>query len=169
MNTAADNWIQQWPQIKRQFRRAINHSAHAAIASINADGTPHLTPIGSLMLTTPGRGIYFEQFTTRLPENVWNNPNICVLAVNSGKWFWLAAILKGRFSAPPAIRLSGIAGKRRAATRAEIKCWQKQVNGAQWTKGYQAMWAGMATVREIQFTAYLPIEIGAMTRQNPEG
>ena len=153
-----------WREIKTLFRQSLVSSMHYSIASVTADGHPHVTPIGSLMLGKPGHGIYFEAFTSKLPENIKHNPQVCVLAVNSSKWFWLKSLIKGQFTSPPGVRLHGTAGIRRDATEAEIDRWQQQVQALKWTKGHAAMWSGMSAVREIQFEAFEPIRIGKMTR-----
>ena len=103
--------IKDWSQIRQIFRDTFASCSHYAIASVDKDGTPHVTPIGSLMLTEPGKGIYFEKFTSQLPKNYRHNPNITVLAVNSGRWFWLKSLLSGKFKQTPAIRLIGTAGE----------------------------------------------------------
>ncbi len=154
---------QSWPEIKKLFYQCMESSMHASIASVGKNGEPHVTPIGSLTLTKPGRGYYFEAFTFNMPRNVELNNNICILVVNSGKWFWFRSLLKGRFLQPPGIRLRGKAGTRRAATSQEIERFQKQVRIARWLKGHAILWSGMATVRDIEFTSIEPIKIGRMT------
>jgi uncharacterized protein len=80
----------QWASIRELFKDSFFSSFHYAIASINLDGTPHVTPIGSLLLNrAEPKGIYFEIFTSTLRKNVERDPNVCVLAVNSGRWFWI--------------------------------------------------------------------------------
>ena len=49
-----------WHVIKRLFRKSFASSFHYAIASVGQDGEPHVTPIGSLILGSPGQGVYFE-------------------------------------------------------------------------------------------------------------
>ena len=77
-----------WKDIKRLFKQSFSSSFHFAIASVSENGEPHITPIGSLILGKPGKGIYFEKFTQTMPCNFLSNRKICVLAVNSSKWFW---------------------------------------------------------------------------------
>jgi len=159
--------ISQWPQIKTLFNQALDSSMHIAIASVNDEGEPHVTPIGSMTLGAPGRGYYFEAFTSGMPKNFRNNPAVCVLAVNSSKWFWFRSLLKGQFIQPPGIRLRGTAGPVRAATKQEIERWQRRVRAARRLKGHAQLWAGMAKVRDIEFTSIEPIRIGQMTQQTP--
>lgn len=153
-----------WEKIKNIFNQATNSSGHHALASVNEDGSPHITPIGSFMLGKVGKGFYFEKFTTKMPQNFETNKQVCVLAVNGGKWFWIKAILLGRFSSPPAVRLFGEVGERRKATEAEMKLWNKRVGGLSFSKGYKLMWSGMSMVREVRFTEVKPVRIGKMTR-----
>ena len=153
-----------WALVKKIFNQATDSSGHHALASVNADGTPHITPIGSLVLGKTGKGFYFERFTTNMPKNFETNNQVCVLAVNGSKWFWLKAILFGHFASPPAVRLLGEVGEKREATKAELALWHKRVGSLSFTKGYKEMWAGMSMVREITFTDVKPVYIGNMTR-----
>ena len=153
-----------WEEIKALFRRSFRSSFHYAIATVNEDGTPHITPIGSLILGEPGKGFYFEEFPRQLPRNLQANQQICVMAVDSGIGFWLRSLLGGKFIAPPGIRLYGTAGELRPATEAEITRWQRRVRRVRFTKGHKMMWREMRMVREIEFTHAKLIEIGEMTR-----
>ncbi|GAA0350893.1 hypothetical protein GCM10009092_14110 [Bowmanella denitrificans] len=153
-----------WAMIRRIFAQSFSSSSHYAIASVGEDGLPHVTPIGSLMLTEPGKGLFFEKFTRQLPVNIRYNANICVLAVNSGRWFWLKSLLKGRFDNWPALRLKGVAGERRDATEDECQRWFKRVNAMSFTKGYDLMWKDLCQVRELYFHTVEPVKIGAMTK-----
>lgn len=154
---------QQWPRIRRVFSKAFNSSLHYAIATVAPDGTPHVTPIGSILLLEPGRAIYFEEFTTRMPAYFRENSRVCVLAVNSGRWFWLGALLRGRFRQPPAIRLLGSVGVRRQATAAEFARWRRRVRLLGFTRGYTLLWSRMCMVRELHFTEVDAVNLGAMT------
>ncbi|GGO72665.1 pyridoxamine 5'-phosphate oxidase family protein [Bowmanella pacifica] len=156
---------QDWPQIRRMFARSFSSSSHYAIASIGEDGLPHVTPIGSLILTEPGKGVFFEKFTRQLPLNLSHNANICVLAVNSGRWFWLKSLLRGGFDNWPALRLKGQAGERREASEEECQRWFKRVNMLSFTKGYDLMWKDMCQVRELHFHTVEPVKLGAMTQK----
>jgi hypothetical protein len=115
------------------------------------------------MLREPGRAIYFEEFTQRMPLNFRDNQHVCVLAVRSGLLFWLWSLIRGGFRTPPAIRLHGTVGVSRPATDAEIRLWHRRVGRLRFTRGYQILWAGMRTVREIYFTHADAIHVGRMT------
>ena len=76
-----------WGEIKELFHESFRSSFHYAIATVSDDGKPHVTPIGSLILGRPGFGFYFEEFSKNLPRHLGSNGHVCVLAVNSSRWF----------------------------------------------------------------------------------
>ena len=78
-----------WTLIKSLFRDGVKSSGFFAIASSNPDGSPHVSPIGSLILYEPGHGVYADEFPAILSRNIAHNPRVCVMSVNSGKGFWL--------------------------------------------------------------------------------
>ncbi|MCB1792516.1 MAG: pyridoxamine 5'-phosphate oxidase family protein, partial [Gammaproteobacteria bacterium] len=80
---------ENWPQIRHLFSDAFRSSLHYAIATVGENGEPHVTPIGSLVLGRPGSAFYFEKFTRRMPRNLADGSRVCVLAVNSSRWFWI--------------------------------------------------------------------------------
>ncbi len=154
---------ENWTEIKQLFKRSFRSSLHYAIATVNENGEPHITPIGSLILGEPGKGVYFEKFPRQMPQNLQANQQVCVLAVDSGIGFWLRSLLRGKFIAPPAVRLYGVAGELREATQKEIQRWQRRVRSMRFTKGHAMLWADMKMVREIEFTRAEPVQIGEMT------
>jgi hypothetical protein len=134
------------------------------MATVGEDGRPHLTPIGSVLLNEDGRGIFFDIFSSQLSQNLDRDPRVCVMAVDSGKSFWLASLARGRFSAPPALRLTATAGPRRPATRAEQQRWLHRVRPLRRLKGHHLLWRNLTHVRDLTFHAALPVHLGAMTR-----
>ncbi len=155
-----------WNDVKSLFRASFKSSFHFSIATVTANGEPHVTPIGSLILGEPGHGFYFEKFTQQLPRNFEGNRKVCVLAVNSSRWFWLKSLTGGRFTTPPAVRLHGLAGDLREATDIEIAIWQNRVKRVSFTKGHAMMWRSMSMVRDIEFNRIEPVHIGEMTRDS---
>ena len=153
-----------WEAIRAVFRDAFKSSLHYAIATVNADGTPHVTPIGSLILEADHKGFYCEEYPRTMTKNLENNQRVCVMAVNAGKWYWLRSIFRGRFSKPPGVRLMGTVGERRRATEEETARWLKRVRPLRRFKGYNLLWSNMRTVREITFDSFEPVRAGAMTR-----
>jgi hypothetical protein len=154
-----------WKQIRRLFGHAFASSLHYSMATVTPEGLPHVTPVGSLVLREVGHGVYFEEFTRRMPENFRTNQNVCVLAVRSGVVFWLWSLLRGGFATPPAIRLHGTVGAPRAATEEEMRVWQRRVRKLRYTRGHRMMWARMSTVRDVYFTRVDGIHMGEMTRE----
>ena len=52
-----EQWETAWALVNRSFRSPL----HYAFASVNPDGTPHVTPIGSLLLREDEpTGFYFR-------------------------------------------------------------------------------------------------------------
>jgi len=155
-----------WNEVNSLFKKSFKSSFHYAIASVNEKGEPHVTPIGSLILSKPGCGIYFEKFPQQMPKNFKNNQQVCVLAVNSSRWFWLKSLVGGKFSSPPAVRLHGVVGELRDATETEVKLWQKRVKSVRFSKGHALMWRDMCRVRDIKFNRIESVELGEMTRES---
>lgn len=155
--------LDDWPGVKRMFRRGLRSSRHFAIATVGEDGGPHLTPIASVILTEPGKGFFFDIFTERLGENLDRDPRVCVLAVDSGLRFWLGSLLRGRFADPPALRLLGTAGPRRPATPEERERWLRRVRPVRRLVGYRLLWGHLDHVRDLTFDAAIPVGMGPMS------
>ncbi len=152
-----------WPEIKAAFEAGIKSSRHCAIASVGADGYPHVTPIGFVFLRDDFSAYYFEEYTKRLRENVEHNPRVCLLLVNSGALFWLRSLYKGRFAAAPGIRLRGLAGERRPAREEEKAAYRARVKSLRSLKGYQLIWRDLSHVREIKLESCEPVAYPGMT------
>ncbi|MBS4104416.1 pyridoxamine 5'-phosphate oxidase family protein [Tsukamurella paurometabola] len=147
-------------------RRAIRTSLHCAIASCNPDGSPHVTPIGSILLDRDARsGIYFDVFNARLARNLARDPRITVLAVDSGSLRWLRALLRGRFEQSPGVQLVGTAGPARPARPEEIARFRRLVGPLGRTPGGRAFWSDLSRVRDLRFDDARPIHLGSMTRE----
>jgi hypothetical protein len=153
-----------WREIRRVFTAAFASSFHFAIATVGADGEPHVTPIGSVVLTEPGRGFYFEEFPSRLPRNLRGDPRVSILGVNSSRVFWLRALLLGRFPSPPAIRLNGrVVGEPREVTAGELALWQRRVRRLRRLRGYALLWGRLRRVRDLEINTAEPVLLGPMT------
>jgi len=152
-----------WNRIKRIFNDGAKSNFYFSVASTNTDGSPHVTPIGSLMLYEPGRGVYLDELPVRLSRNIGHNPRVCVMAVNGGTGFWFSSLIRGRFNRHVGLRLTGTAGGRRPGTQAEIDRWLRRVSLFRWTKGYDRLWRGMKMVRDITFDGVMPVTGGRMS------
>lgn len=153
----------KWNLIRPIFDNAFKSCMHFAMATVNADGSPHITPIGSLILREDPTGYFFDEYCTRTRENLSRNPRVCFLAVNADRTFLVKSLIKGKFSAPPAVRLMGTVKELREATPDELAAWHSRVAFARLTKGYEIMWSRMHSVRDVQFDSFEPMVSGKMT------
>jgi hypothetical protein len=155
-----------WRTAKAVVRRARSSSLHCAIASIEADGSPHVTPIGSVMLGDPGQAVYLDVFNVALGRNLDRDPRCAVLAVDSSKLTWARALLTGQFDAPPGVRLIGTVGPARTATSEERERFGRAVRSALHTRGGRRMWGNQERLRarDLTITGVVPVRIPAMTR-----
>jgi uncharacterized protein len=153
----------KWELIRSVFAQAFNSCMHYAMATVNEDGSPHVTPIGALILREDRTGYFFDEYCTRTRDNLNSNPRACFLAVNADKAFWGKSLADGKFASPPAIRISGTVRAPREATGEEIAAWQNHVAFARGTRGYEIMWSRMHIVRDVLFDSLEPVEVAAMT------
>jgi predicted pyridoxine 5'-phosphate oxidase superfamily flavin-nucleotide-binding protein len=152
-----------WETIRAVFEEGSKSCVHFAFATVNQDGSPHVTPIGALILRNDQTGFYFDENPIRMPQNLNRNPRVCIMAVNSDLMFWGTALTAGKFTTPPAVRLSGTVGELRNATTDEVAAWQEKVAIAKGTKGYEFLWEKMMKVRDITFDSFEPVYLGEMT------
>ena len=153
-----------WETIRAVFEDGFKSCSHFAVATVNDDGSPHVTPIGALILREDQTGFYFEENPTRMPRNLKRNPRVCILAVNADKAFWGQSLVEGKFISPPAVRLLGTAGELREATADEVAAWQEKIAIAKGTKGYSLLWERFGRVRDITFDSFEPVLVGEMTK-----
>ena len=153
-----------WQIIRELFKSTFNTTGHFSLATVNQDGLPHVTPIGSIVLRDDKTGFYCEGFSRNIPLNLQTNPRVCIMAVNAGKFFWLKSIFRGRFDTPPGVRLMGRAGEKRKGIDWELAQWQKRVKIFKKFKGYDLLWKDLTDVRDIYFDAFEPVQAGVMTR-----
>ena len=137
---------------------------HIPIASVNSENVPTITPIGSLFLNDNQTGFYFAKFAIKLNQNSKINKNVCLLAVKTGKLFWLKSLFKGSFSEYPAVKIYGVLGEKREATPKEFRDFQRRVRSTKMLKGHQYLWENMSMIREITFTKAEKINLGNMTK-----
>lgn len=154
---------ENWPAIRTHLNSSFKSSLHVSIASVDSDNQANVTPIGSVFLNDNLEGFYFEKFPTHLPADAKENPNICLLAVNSGRWFWVKSLFSGRFDLFPAIKLFGRLGEKRVATDKELSRLKRRVRLTKGLKGHDYLWKDMSHIREIHFTRAQKINLGAMT------
>ena len=154
---------ENWRLIKRHFNVSFKTSLSVSIASVDNENKPTVTPIGTLFLNSNQTGFYFEKFPKKIQENVKTNKNICVLAVNSSKWFWFKSLFIGKFKTNPAIKLYGQLGELRKATDKEISRLNKRMKATNGLNGNTYLWKKMVYVRDIKFSEVETINLGKMT------
>ena len=155
-----------WKIIKQVFLQAQGSSMHCSIASVDEQGQPHITPIGTVFLRNDQTGYFFDTYTNQLSKNLLKQPKVCIMAVNTSKRFWLRSLIQGKFSTLPAIRLYGEIGAVRPATSEEIASVQQRIKPLTWTKGSRLIWSDFSHVRDIRFTEAHPARYPHMM---PEG
>ncbi len=155
--------VKNWDKIRLHFKKTFSTSMHVAIASVDDQGQPTTTPIGTFFLNKDQTGFYFEKYTTKLPLRANANKNICVLGVHSSKWFWLKSLFKGKFSAYPAVKLYGQLGVKRKASPLELRALKRRMRATKRLKGHQILWSKMDYVRELSFSKAEKINLPVMT------
>jgi uncharacterized protein len=153
-----------WKTIQEVFKESRGSSLYFAVATVNEDGSPHVTPIGALFLREDKTGFFFDEFPVNLSKNIERTSRVCILVVNSNLAFWQQSLFAGKFTTPPAVRLMGSVGNKRKATEEEISMWQDHVKIARGTKGHDLLWKNMQTVRDISFDSFEPVSCGEMTQ-----
>jgi hypothetical protein len=152
-----------WDQLKGRAGKVFGSSLHFAIATTNPDGTPHVTPIGSLILGEPGEAFFFEVFARQLSKNLDRGSAVAVLGVNSSSSLWARAFVAGHFTSPPAFRLLGVAGERRPSTAEERARWRRKLRFLRWTRGHDRLFGNLDFVRELHLHEVKPVRFGQMT------
>lgn len=152
-----------WSEVKALFGR----EKHFAVGTVDADGTPRVSPIGSIALGDEGEGLYLECFPRAMRENLDRDARMCIMAVRGGTGFWLKSLWRGAFPTPPALRLVAEAGPRREATRAEIDAWLAKVRPLRRLKGHDLLWGSMTHARDFRVLRVEPVGLGRMTAPGP--
>ena len=156
------NIMEDWSKVKEVFEVGQASTIYCSIATVSTNGIPHITPVGTVFLRDDQTGYFFDHYAESLGKNIDLNPNVCIMAVNSGRLYWLRSLIKGRFVSPPGVRLYGKAGAIRPASAEEIEKIEKRVKPTQFLKGARALWSGFTHVRDIEFTSYKPITYPVM-------
>lgn len=142
-----------------KVRHFIHRRTFFCTAAVNEAEGIRLFPIGSLRLDHAGNGSYLEVFARPVSPGA----TISFLAVEINPLAWFKAMLSGRFERPPALRLRGEVGARRASTPEEKEHFQRRVGWLLKTRGGKALWSRPDHVREVRFEAARPVRLGSMT------
>ena len=157
--------ISEWTKIRKHFNKSFSSNFYISVASVDSENNPTVTPIGTIFLNDNQTGFYFEKFPKKLPKHANENPNVCLLGVNSGRFFWIKSLFKNEFSDYPAMKLYGVLGQKRKATEKEISRLNRRMRITNGLKGNTYLWKKMEYVREIKFTKAEKINIGKMTEK----
>ncbi|MDD3023583.1 MAG: pyridoxamine 5'-phosphate oxidase family protein [Syntrophomonadaceae bacterium] len=133
------------------------------IGSVNSEGQPNVTPIGTLVLRDDCSGYYFDLFTRELSDNLDQNGKVCVLVIETGNLFWFKSLYTNKCAKPSGIKLIGFAGDRRKASPEEIQLLRSKIKPMKMFKGYQTIFGNLSYVRDLKFTDYFMINTGKMT------
>ncbi len=147
------------------INKALDASMCCAIATTMPDGAPHITPIGSILLTSAGNCIFFDKYSDTMTKNLARNNRVCMLFVHSGKWNFLYSLFKGAWSQIPALRLYGEVSDRRLASPEEVAAFKKAVRPFRWLKGYDLLWKNEGLVRDVKFDAVRQVNMGGMVQE----
>lgn len=137
-----------------EIRRTVAAARFRALSTVDADGAPRVTPIGSVVLTGEGRGFYFEDDTAVMPGGLERAAEVAILAVG-GAGSWWRRLLRGALPPGPALRLKVRAGRRRAATAAER---------ALRLAGAGLLGRSVGFVREFTVQGVAPVHLGALLK-----
>lgn len=148
-----------WQTIRRVFRDGFAAGFHFAVSTVDEDGFPHVTPIGSMVLGEVGRGFYTESFAQGLGRRLERDPRVCVMALNSSRWELLKTLWRGEADRPYGVRLFGVAGARREATDAELERFARRVRRLRFLRGHGLLWGNARLVRDVRFHAFEPVRI----------
>lgn len=159
-NASPDVLHARWPEIRALRKRTL----FAAIATVDEDGLPHVTPVGSVFLhPTEPRGYYHPLMVKALRRHLRERRRFSLLFVDPAVRTWLPALVKGRFDRLVAARLTGYAdGPPRRATEDEVERWKRVVRPVRWTRGHDLMWSKVTLTQELVFDGYRPVSFGPM-------
>jgi len=147
----------------KEAQNLVHRVPSLSIGTTDKDGSPRVTPIGSLFLTEEGKGFYFEKLPQGLRENLDRDGRFFILAVRGGMLYWIKSLFAGKFSVFPALTMTGKAGPRRQCTPEERKCFESRFGKFKGTKGYDILWKDMQIVRELNFDKIEPSNLSSMT------
>ncbi|KZY60084.1 pyridoxamine 5'-phosphate oxidase [Oleiphilus sp. HI0071] len=151
-----------WNEITNVIGSSQRSSMHCSIATVDDQGMPNVTPIGTVFLRNDFTGYFFDTYTSKLATNLNHSDKACLSAVNTKSSFWLKSLFKGKFLSPPGVRLYGTVGQLREATKEEIAAVNKRIKPLAWSKGSKLIWSSFTHVRDIKFNDFRPVQYPKM-------
>lgn len=68
-----------WKQVKSVLEQGQASSIYCSVATVNPDGTPHITPVGTVFLRDDQSGYFFDHYAEALGKNIDQNPDVCMM------------------------------------------------------------------------------------------
>lgn len=154
-----------WDQIHKFWGKISHVTAspnmpYCIFATVDEDGSPRVAPYSSLILGKNRQGFFFDHFSQRLTKNLDRDRKIFVLLLKNNRWFWMKAVLFGKFDHSPGIRLMGTVGERRKATAQEINAFKRPLGKLKVFKGYNPLWGVLQNGRDVYFDAFETVKCG---------
>lgn len=147
----------------RHIKNLVKKSLYCSISTVQKDGVPHCSPVGSVFLEDENRGYYLEMFTGAVQRAQSNNSHGCILVVNTSLLFWIKSLFKGYFPTPPAVRLLVKFGEKRPVSEVEEQRFRKRVRPLRMLKGHRLLWSRAEHAREFSIQKVIPVSLGKMT------
>jgi hypothetical protein len=138
-----------WPAILAYVDQAMKATYYVALATVDPDGVPTVTPIGSLVLNADRTGFFLERFPRTLGRNAEQNKNFCFLAENTRKWQILQQVRKGGYFG---VKLTGVLGERRPATPADVTRINHRIRFTRRKRAEQMLLGDAPQVRDLTVT-----------------
>ena len=154
---------ENWKKITNYYTEYLKRSFYCSFATTSNKSEPNVTPIGSLILRDNFTGFFFDIFPSVMADNLEDNGRVCLLLINTSKFFWFKSFSRGVFEKPSGIKLAGTVGEKREATPEEKEAFLKKYKKFKRFKGFKILWGNLSYVRDVTFTDYYPINTGAMT------
>ena len=158
---------ENWERICK-FWGKISHATaspnipYCVFATVNEDGSPRIAPYSSLILCENKKGFFFDQFAQQMTKNFDRDRKISILLLKTSRWFWVKAVLFGKFDHAPGIRLMGSVGKKREAEVQEIDAFKRSLRMLKSFRGYEPLWGNMKYCRDILFESFETVKCGPM-------
>jgi len=86
--------------------------------------------------------------------NLVDHPRVCVSLVNSGKFFWMAFLCRGRCAAPPGVHLMGVAGERRKASKSGLGALHDRIKPFRRLAGCGTIWTHLDYVSDFEIDGF---------------
>ena len=154
-----------WSELANIVERSIKKSFYCSAATVDESGTPHVTPIGSIVFTDVGKGFYFEGFLKNSAKNLRTNSDICFMAVDTSMIYMIKFFITGKLDRLPGVRLYGTSGEKRRANAQESRLWNERIKRYKKLKGYDILWKDLHYGREVNFHSYEPVSFGNSTKE----